>query len=727
MSHHRHEGKRHRMVRPIERPTTKRAAPWHADRDRWLALGIGGCWWWAGICLSARRYMMVGYATLGAEPAALEPLLASTASWLLGGIVAVAWLVLRGTAQRRQPRAARRAMMVLAIAALPALLYLLRLAGLLSLPPSYWEVLWLVGWTGISFAMVVPDDVELDGWPRERAVLLPAGCALAASGWWYWQSTRYYEHFLLGYNDFGHFMQRVASTASGRGFLRESPVLPPFWDHFNPGLLMLVPLWRLWPSVYPIFMLQAVCLGGSALLLYWFAVRLRFPAWSSAILAVAWLVHPVVGQMNLAYTYGWHPISVALPLLWIALVLLAARHCWGALGAALLAMSMQEDVIVVVGCFSAVATWLAWREWKLSPRNGNDMPSSSEHGAASATAGTWMHHGPWTWGAVLVGCVLGFLLVYRYSGLAQFQTGRFVALGNSWWEIMLSPLRRPSAFWGELLEPAKIAFVLSLMIPCYLGSLARGWPVLLAAALPLGVLVVWDHAPAASIAFQYSTAILPILWMAALVGSGSGSSWRTAPGWQRQADATGSAHHRVGRSMAAACGALVSGCLLSLYVGQMPWSNDTLIDVRARTYGVGNDWSRGPQTPPGQWLSRVTARLRTSPSPTTALATGRAAAHLVGLEELETIGQYWQRRRQLAELPDRRGHPLRAYQWLIIDRDDHWHQTPEQIARLEQEALAEGFALVEQIDALALYARAEATGGEEIGAASREADAASGP
>ncbi len=80
---------------------------------------------------------------------------------------------------------------------------------------------------------------------------------------WFWmQSRTYHSNFMLGFNDFGHFTQRIANTAAGRNFLLETDVLPPFWDHFNPALLLWVPMWRVFPDVNLTFLTQAFCLAG---------------------------------------------------------------------------------------------------------------------------------------------------------------------------------------------------------------------------------------------------------------------------------------------------------------------------------------------------------------------------------------------------------------------------------------------------------------------------------
>ncbi|RMF38775.1 MAG: hypothetical protein D6753_15285 [Planctomycetota bacterium] len=199
--------------------------------------------------------------------------------------------------------------------------------------------------------------------------------------------------------------------------------------------------------------------------------------------------------------------------------------------------------------------------------------------------------------------------------------------------------------------------------------------------------------PASSLAFQYATGVLPILWLATLWGARALTETQRGYGSGFEPDAT-----------SAAIGAAAAGLVLSLYVGQLPYSRPTLLDVRAQTYGAGKDWSRGPGAPIGRWLNEHTRSLRGTPD-ATVLATGRAAAHLIGVRELETIGQYLQRREALSQLPDRRGHPLRAYQWILIDRDDGLHQTRQEVDAVEQEAVAEGFEVIDRLETLVLYRR----------------------
>lgn len=387
------------------------------------------------------------------------------------------------------------------------------------------------------------------------------------------------------------------------------------------------------------------------------ARRLQFDPVSAMIMGLAWLVQPVLGQMNIAYTYGWHPISLAIPLMLAALWSLMAHRAWLALACSLTAMSMEEGVIVVVALFCAgcAAQVLCLGTKTLTQ---DDVDHRQVFGL-SATI----------WGLAAALAVVAFIVVYRFSGIAEFQTGRFVALGNTAVEVLLSPVLRPSAFWGAIFRWDKLAFCLSLWLPCFLPAVLRGWRWMLPTVLPLMVLIVWDHKPATSLAFQYSSTLLPLFWLAAVAGG------QSAP-------------------RLSSVGALITGLVMSLYVGQLPYSSPTLLDVIGHTYGIAGDELERPHVrkasdQDGQWLTAQVQKIRFDRGEV--LATGRVAAHLVGNRDVETIGQYLERRDRLEKIADRLGAPIKHYRWIILDRQEGFQQTSENIAAVEREALAAGF------------------------------------
>lgn len=656
-----------------KRPTQQAAAPTQPKATRassWQRLSIVGVallWFIATTSIASRVHFVMGYGTLAAGPAQLEPLLASNSAWAFAMCAMGVWCWLAVSVSREASASVGWAVGFLLLALVPTLAAMLLRIAEVGPPPSYWEPLWLSGWSGISFAWLVssrPAVERIDaGLHRWDVGLILLGVCAGTLGWT-WQSIEYYSNFLLGYNDFGHFAQRVANTAGGNGVLLESPVLPMFWDHFNPGLLLLVPLWTLFPSVEVFFVLQALSLASGAFLVWAIARRQQLGHFSSLLFGLAWLTQPVLGQMNLAYTYGWHPISLAIPLMLAALWALLAQRAWIALLLAILAMSMEEGVIVVVCLFCAANA--AQCLWPLRPRHLDWSTSRAVFGISSLA-----------WLILAVTSGIAFVLVYRWSGLAEFQTARFVSLGGNAWEVLLSPVLRPSVFWGSLLRWDKFYFVLSLWLPCFLPGLLRGWRVLLATILPLLVLLVWDHRPASSLAFQYTSTLLPLFWLATIRGS---QPSEPTPGNTRSRSQL--------RAPSVAVGALATCMILSLYVGQLSYSSPTLRDVIAVTYGPHDEQRRATDTD-GRWLTEQLQQIRSDG--TSVLATGRIAAHLVGNRDVETVGQYLLRRPQLAALSDRLDDPIAHYRWIILDRREGFQQTASEIARVEAEARQAGF------------------------------------
>lgn len=671
----------------------------------WLAAipAVAMLWVIVTTGVASRVHFVMGYNTLPVGPTQLEPFMASYAAWIFCMFAMGLWCWLSLEVVRASSAEIGWVLFSLLLATLPLLVVmLLRVAGL-GPPPNYWEPLWLSGWSGLSFASLVQSwsAIQPSAPPRRRWDIgfLASGVGVGAVGW-AWQAEDYYDNFLLGYNDFGHFAQRVANTAEAQGFLLESPVLPTFWDHFNPGLLLLVPLWKIFPSVSLFFALQALALASGALMVWGIASRQGLGRLAALLFGLAWLAQPVLGQMNLAYTYGWHPITLAIPLLLAGLWALLAKRLWLALLLTLLAMSMEEGVIVVVCLFCASCA--AQAMWPLQPKRLVSQQLRPERpdlerpvlkrpvlkrlgGRLAAWRGQRSAYGisPGTWLLLAAVCGVAFVLVYRWSGLAEFQTARFISLGDSAWKVILSPVLRPAAFWGSLLRWDKLYFVLSLWLPCFIPSLLRGWRVLLASALPLLVLVVWDHQPASSLAFQYASTLLPLFWLATIQGTHS------AAGLANDAHTT---TQLVPRATGVAAGALATGLVLSLFVGQLPYSSPTLLDVVGASYGAQGDQPRGSQQADGRWLTAQVQRIRQEGS--AVLATGRIAAHVVGNRDVETVGQYLLRRPQLAALPDRLGNPIAHYRWIIVDRREGFQQSPAEIAAVEVEALQAGFQVV---------------------------------
>jgi len=657
-----------------------------------LAYSLAFIWWLLAITFGSRDYYLVNYGASRSIDAMLEPF---GASWIAIGfamLTAAGWVgMVRHAIHKSKVYSSYsipRALVYFGLSLAPGIEWISHWNGESYGVEGLWVAYWFSGWTGLSFAElskaycrpIEQMDEKTD--PKQGWYGFGTVCffSLACGSWWTAQSYNYFHRFMLGFNDFGHFMQRVSNTANGQSMLLETPVLPAFWDHFNPGLLLLVPVWRVYPDVTLAFYLQSISLAGSAIAIRKISRVTGHSEFAATLFGIAWLFQPVVGQMNLAYTYGWHPISLAIPLLLLSLIAILQRRLTWAILSLFIALSMEEGVFVIAALFCAVHGVLRLELW-LKP---------NKYVAQVSRALSWQ-----AWFTTSVVLIIGFVLVFRFSGMAEFQTSRFAALGNSTWEVIMSPFFRPNVFWSTLFRTQNLYLLLGISLPCFVPSLIRAWQLLLVLALPLVVLFVWDHKPAQSLAFQYSSTLLPVLWLTAVLGSRKHDpnendkhpSWIGSIGW------TGNS---------AAMGALTTAWTLSLFLGQFPYSSNTLQDVQVRTYAptesgirleIGSDENL--------WVHAQVAKIRQDKRGV--LATGRIASHCVGNDDVETASQYLQRRDSLAKLVDRLDQPMLHYQWVVLDRQENFQQTVQEIDAIEREVNELGFNKVEDRYGIVVY------------------------
>jgi uncharacterized membrane protein len=632
----------------------------------WLFGIVALIWTLTACALGSRRQFIFEYQTMATVTPPLEFFGAKSETMLAIVLVPIAILLIGRKVETQHQVATGLAPLV--VACLPSGLNLARMVTD-SLPaPGLWELIWFAFFTGLGLRFLTWDHPNSGYLSYGQSRCLVMAAALASAIWWFGQCQHYYQAFQLGFNDVGHFAQRVANTANGRGFLLETPVLPPFWDHFNPGLLFLVPVWMAIPRVDVFFAVQAIALALPAIQLFGIAKVLRRPPMEACLWGLAWLFHPAISQMNLAYTYGWHPITMAVPFLLWSVQLLLRRRLLLACLLAIIACSFEEGVIVIVGCFCA-----AMGLWRWYSPTGDDPIVSA------------LPRRGWFLGFGLA--VFSFVLVYLFSGLAEFQTARFATLGNSAFEVVLSPLKKPSVFFGLLFRPRNFLFLGLLFVPLIV---AYRRPVLwywLALALPLGVLLMWEHLPAQCIAFQYTSCLLPVFYVGAMLSQRSSKSEALA-GTNTETD-------DVPSSFSTAVASVVAGWTLCLFVGQFPWTRATLDDVTNVTYGPGQELGRRIGEADNLWIQKRINDSRAQAKDIRVLSTGRLATHFVGYQDVETVGQYLERYPKLAKF-DASVLPIERYDVIVLDTLELFQQGEEHITRVRDEAISQGFSVTEE-------------------------------
>lgn len=690
------------------------------DKLRLFLLALASLLWLAtGAALSTRTYFVFNYDSIASLPPHLEVIGAALPVLvvLVCLICCVAIVFLKRSQSRDEPAQTKTSdllmILFLYLASFPLGLVITRALGtadpIQAQENYWWEPIVFAIFSGLAFSIPIgsqlsnqvarfSDQITQACKPfsfRKVDLYLPlsilTGVAFTCTIWWSWQSLNYYNDFQLGFNDFGHFLLRVANTARFNGFLKETDVLPTFWDHFNPGLVLLLPLWWIAPDPRWIFILQAGSLALSSLVVYAIARKHGTQNWPSMMWGLAWLSYPSIGQMNLAYTYGWHPITFAIPSLLASYFCLITNRSALACVLAILACSFEEGAVAAIGCFAAAeGIRCLWFSRRIDSKD--EVQSRATMQMAKFWGGLWLLS------------TVSFVLIYKFSGLAEFQTGRFARLGEGPVDILLSPMLRNDV-WLELLfrerNGAFLSFLFAPFVLSCVSSWARNsnsrtnnfeWAIL--ATVPLFmVLLLWEHLPAQSLAFQYASVIIPILFIGAIRAS-------------KDSEFT---------SARTSSNALITGFVLSCFVGQFPWTADTLIDVKSRAYGplslASDGYAPESKTTRRQGaednlifhdqLRKLRQRGILIGSSTESLsfhqirilATGRLASHLLGCKELETVGQFWQRRGDYQKRRPELASPLLRYDVIAIDPIEAFQQTPEETKKVREEAIQLGFSI----------------------------------
>lgn len=128
-------------------------------------------------------------------------------------------------------------------------------------------------------------------------------------------------------------------------------------DHFHPLLVLLGPVWRVWPSGMALLAVQAVAFGLSAFPLTRLAARRQGQAWG----AFFGLAYCLSWGLQAAAHAQFHEVAFAVPLLAFALTAhLEGRPLAAALWAAGLVF-VKEDLGLTVAVLGAVLAWRGQR------------------------------------------------------------------------------------------------------------------------------------------------------------------------------------------------------------------------------------------------------------------------------------------------------------------------------------------------------------------------------
>ncbi len=332
----------------------------------------------------------------------------------------------------------------------------------------------------------------------ERAARLLAGVAVAAlwAGYgWFFSRLAVINHHALNTRtiDLGIYDNIFYQSAHGHP-LACSFVKAGYHGsaHFDPILVVLSPLYLLYPRAEFLLVLQAVWLGAGVVPVYLLARGRLVGRLGAVALAAMYALYPALHGANM---YEFHSLTLVVPLmLWLLYFLESGRFksYWLLLLPALL---VREDVAILM-CFVGLYAILSRR-----PR--------------------WTRLG---WITILVSCVY-FVVVKRFfmTSADVFNSGNKDAYSFAYYYddlipnhngvggMLISLLTNPVFVLKTTLGEPKILYLLTLFVPVvFLPFVARPGRVMLIWGLFFCLLA--SRGAVFSVHFQYSAIIIPIVF-----------------------------------------------------------------------------------------------------------------------------------------------------------------------------------------------------------------------
>ncbi|MBF2065770.1 MAG: DUF2079 domain-containing protein [Calothrix sp. C42_A2020_038] len=253
-------------------------------------------------------------------------------------------------------------------------------------------------------------------------------------------------------------------------------------------------LYKIYPSVYWLFAVQALALALGALPVWHLARQAGLEKHATAI-AVVYLLYPQIFNVNL---FDFHPEVIALPLLITAVWCARARKFW----------FFAVSVIVVLMCKAVLSlTVAAMGVWLLL------FEKRRTYGILAILMGA-------AWFVIASG-----VIVPSFSGKEAAAVGRYSYLGNSVWEIAKNLVFKPEIVFGKILSLDNLGYLVLLTAPIIWGLSLQGAAPLVSAIPCIALNIIADYQPQKDLVHQYSVPAVPFLILAVIATLAARKGW----------------------------------------------------------------------------------------------------------------------------------------------------------------------------------------------------------
>jgi uncharacterized membrane protein len=251
-------------------------------------------------------------------------------------------------------------------------------------------------------------------------------------------------------------------------------------------------LYKIYPSVYWLFIIQAFALSVGALPTWQLSYQAGLTEKQASGMAFAYLLYPVIFNVNL---FDFHPEVIALPAFLAAVWCAREKRFWWFCGSVIVILSCKAVLSLTV---AAMGFWLLLfekRRW---------------YGVVAIILGI-------SWFAIASG-----LIIPTFSGRQAAAVGRYSFLGNSVFEIAKNLLLKPGLILGKIITWDNLYYLVLLFAPIIWGISLEGITPLVAAIPCVALNLITDYDAQKDLVHQYSLPALPFLLLAAIATLAAG-------------------------------------------------------------------------------------------------------------------------------------------------------------------------------------------------------------
>ena len=267
-------------------------------------------------------------------------------------------------------------------------------------------------------------------------------------------------------------------------------------DHAAFILYPLAWLYKVYPSIYWLFGVQAISLALGVLPLWYLARDAGLTLTQTNTIALAYLLYPLVFNANLA---DFHPEVIAVPAILGAILAARRKQLWWfslAIGIILSCKAVLALTVAMMG------VWLIVWERKF------------KYGTIAIVVSL-------VWFAIATQ-----IIIPHFSGGEAAAVDRYTYLGNSVIEIIQNLILKPWLIGSKVFSLATLEYLFFLILPILYVISPRSHLSGLVSAIPIVLInILSESASQRNLVHHYSLAVLPFLFVVVIANLAANKTW----------------------------------------------------------------------------------------------------------------------------------------------------------------------------------------------------------